>query len=62
MYMHLILNIVLQFSENANFNDTLSEKSSCTTQDTMSTQDSKLESVLEGFYNHYYYNLLLTII
>ncbi|XP_016659700.1 DNA topoisomerase 2-binding protein 1-A isoform X2 [Acyrthosiphon pisum] len=34
--------------ENANFNDTLSEKSSCTTQDTMSTQDSKLGSVLGG--------------
>ncbi|KAL4096856.1 hypothetical protein QTP88_021734 [Uroleucon formosanum] len=34
--------------ENANFNDTLSEKSSGTTQDTMSTQDSKLESILEG--------------
>ncbi|XP_027851620.2 DNA topoisomerase 2-binding protein 1-B isoform X1 [Aphis gossypii] len=34
--------------ETTNFDDTQSEKSSCTTQDTMSTQDSKLESVLEG--------------
>lgn len=42
------IHLCILFSENTNSNDTQSQKSSCTTEDTMSTQDSRLEFILEG--------------
>lgn len=56
-----LYNIINYFSENTDSNHTQSQKSSCTTEDTMSTQDSKLESVFEGSYQ-IKYNIILFVI